>query len=252
MCAERESRAYGSLAQTGAATRRAVVALALCSPFIAGCAAGDFGRAPGYASLHAKTPALQLAFGPAGPLLTDDEKQLRRIAETIVAPPPPTSPWLTLSPEIFAGTPVEQSGYARYILTGPFRSATARYERLIDDVRNDLTQLDQFLPVARRVADLDQKREQSLRYVSGLGPAEFAAAQARIDENIAVLSNVVACLQLHASVYRITLERLVILLPSPMAAEGERVWKELERRVAAIQVIGPRRQAVAAAGPVVK
>ncbi len=249
VCAARFGHASRLLTVAAPSARRhALAVLILCAPLTAGCAVGDFGRAPGYAPLNARPSALQLVFGPAGVQLTDDEKQLRRIADTIVAPAPSIAPWVRLGPDPFLGTPVDQSLYARSILTGPFRSATARYERLINDVRNDMTQLDQFLPVARRVADLDQKREQSLRYVTGLGEAEFAAAQARVDDNILVLTRVVECLRKRAAVYRLTLERLVILLPSPMATEAERVWQELDRRIAAIQVVGPRPVAVAA-GP---
>jgi hypothetical protein len=54
-------------------------------------------------------------------------------------------------------------------------------------------------------------------------------------------------LRTRAGLYRFTLERLVILLPSPMAAEAERVWRELDARVASIQVIGFRPAVVAEA-----
>ncbi|MEA2935230.1 MAG: hypothetical protein QOD74_1876 [Variibacter sp.] len=223
-----------------------LLALASFGLLLTGCASGDFDRAPAYAPLRAQPGTLQLIFASNAPLLTDDEKQFRKLADTILAPPFSVAAWTNIVPVAPVVAPVPDSGYAAYLLTGPFRSATARYSRLIDDIRNDLTQLDQFLPVARRVADLDQKREQSLAYVTGLNPIEFDAAQTRIGENVVVLTQVVESLRSRAANYRFTLERLVILLPSPMAAEAERMWKQLDQRVTAIQVIGPRRVEVAA------
>jgi hypothetical protein len=127
--------------------------------------------------------------------------------------------------------------YASRLIDGPYRSAAARYARLIDDTRSDLTRLEPFFALARRVADLDHKRERSLPHVSALSEAELTNAQRRVRENMLLISEAHRTLYERAAVYRFALERLVIALPSPMAVEAERLRSELERRLAAIQVI---------------
>ncbi|MFY9817967.1 MAG: hypothetical protein WA756_14285 [Pseudolabrys sp.] len=52
------------------------------------------------------------------------------------------------------------------------RSPSSRYAKLIDDIRNDTTRLSQFFETAGRVMDIDQKRQKSLAYVSGLNKSE--------------------------------------------------------------------------------
>ena len=52
--------------------------------------------------------------------------------------------------------------------TTAYRSQTARYNRLIEDIRNDLVRLDPFFATARYVVDMDRKREKALAYVTGL------------------------------------------------------------------------------------
>jgi hypothetical protein len=119
----------------------------------------------------------------------------------------------------------------------PFRSATARYSRLIDDIRNDIQRIDPFFMLARRVADLDQKRERSIPHVSLISGGEVTAAHLRVQENIAVMASVHAVLHERVRSYQFALERLVISLPSPMAAEVERILGGLAQRTGDIRVI---------------
>ena len=94
--------------------------------------------------------------------------------------------------------------------------------------------------VARRVADLDRKRGQSLAHVPALAPVEEQDARRRMRENALLIAEVQHTLQERAGLYRFALERLVISVPSPLAAEAERTRAELERRLASIQVVGRR------------
>src|ERR1019366_10387621 len=59
------------------------------------------------------------------------------------------------------------------------RSPSVRYARLMDDVRNDMTQLPQFFETAGRVLDIDQKRQKSMALVSALSPTERKNAERR-------------------------------------------------------------------------
>lgn len=212
---------------------------AMCLGFLllgtAACA-GDFGR-PRYPWLQemadkAAGPIEQRAGAPVSEFpLTDEEKQLRKFAENLLAPPFEREPWYQSAP------PSDHKRYAAFIVEYPFRSSTARYARIIDDIRNDLDRMGPFFSAAGRVADLDRKRSKSLKFVSGLTEAELANTRARIEGNIAVITMVHDALGERVRGYRYALERLAIALPSPMAAEVDRLWNQLARRVGEIQVV---------------
>lgn len=213
---------------------------------LVGCSAiGDFGRLR--SNPDVEKPSLVLADpGHTGSLsaypLTDDERHLRELARGLLASSYQFEERLVVSGRTGETLPVISrpgpEAYTNYVVHGAFRSAAARYAKLTDDTRNDLTRLDPFFSAARRVADLDRKREKSLAHVSVLSAAELANARARVRENMLVMIDVHNALMDRVAIYRFTLERLVIALPSPMAAEAERVRNELERRVASIRVIG--------------
>ncbi len=68
--------------------------------------------------------------------------------------------------------------------------------QLIEDVRNDITQLDPFFSTAARVADLDQKRSASLQYHLRSGAARAALTRWRgSKENALIVQWVGLCLQ---------------------------------------------------------
>ena len=76
--------------------------------------------------------------------------------------------------------------------------------------------------VARRVTDMDRKREKSLQFITDITPLERANATARMMENSLIARWVHQSLMERSYAYRYALERLVISSPSPMAAEAER------------------------------
>ncbi len=212
---------------------------AMCLGFLllgtAACA-GDFGR-PRYPWLQemadkAAGPIEKRAGAPVSEFpLTDEEKQLRKFAENLLAPPFEREPWYQSAP------PSDHKRYAAFIIEYPFRSSTARYARIIDDIRNDLDRMGPFFSAAARVADLDRKRSKSLKLVPGQSEADLANTRARIEGNIAVITMVHDALGERVRGYRYALERLAIALPSPMAAEVDRLWNQLARRVGEIQVV---------------
>lgn len=238
---------------------RLAAALAISAPLMAACNTGDFGR-PRYAWATKPPPIATEDPLPTGSIeagkmsdhpLTDDERQLRELANNVLAGPDTAEP----AGKRFAvygvgGVDPEQiaprDNYPARLVNGPFRSSTARYAKLIDDTRSDVVRLDSFFPVARRVADIDHKREKSLAQVSGLTREEAVHARRRMRENMMLIMEVHRVLNERAAMYRFTLERLVVALPSPLAAEAERIRKDFEHRLAAIQVVG---QGGVAAGP---
>ena len=124
----------------------------------------------------------------------------------------------------------DQAAYASRLFQTPYRSQTARYGRLLEDIRNDTQRLEPFFGSARIVADMDRKRGQSLSYVTGLTSEEYDNTVSRIRENQAIVMWVQESMQERAASYRMALERLVIAAPSPMAVEVERALTLLQHR----------------------
>lgn len=230
--------------------------------FLAGCSvAGDLGRSQHFATGEvAVLPGNQPGYAPrivasAFPL-TDDERQLRALARNLLAPPyDPGWPLIGAIDggrgDVSSALSYNGEAYAGRLIDGHYRSAAARYARLIDDTRSDFTRVDPFFALGRRVADLDHKRERSLAHVSMLSQDDLANAHRRVRENMLLMSEVHRTLQQRAAMYRFALERLVIALPSPMAVEAERMRAELERRLAAIEIFAPAPSPAAARGSAV-
>jgi hypothetical protein len=223
---------------------RCEAALAVLALLFSGCY-GDFGRprpsifGDGRAAAVSSEAALQLGEAPSLFPFTDDERLLRELAFPLIRPPYGWVRWNAVIAEAVRGGVYyeaidEAAIYAARLLSFPFRSATGRYGRLIDDIGSDIERIDPFLEVARRVADMDRKREKSLAYVSSLSAGEAANAAVRVGENSVILAWVQRCLGEHARSYRIALERLVIATPAPIAVEAERAVIDLERRVATL------------------
>ena len=225
-------------------TLRCEAAFAALAFLFGGCY-GDFGR-PRPSSIftqdrsaYISNEAAAAAGGFSAYQWTDEEKYLREYAYPMIRPPYSRERWYVLLGEWrrvsavpYYGENYDYAAYAAALLGAPYRSASARYSQLLDDIRNDLTRFDPFLDVAWRVVDLDRKRERSLAVVSGLTPDELFNAAARVRENAMILAWVQKCMGERAGSYRYVLERLVIAVPSPQAAETERMLGELERRIA--------------------
>ncbi|HZS64555.1 MAG TPA: hypothetical protein VFA53_08675 [Xanthobacteraceae bacterium] len=184
--------------------------------------------------------------------LTDDERELRDLAYPLIEPPFSrqrwdniigeyglnrilTSPWSHSDPSL----------YGAELMARPFRSATARYQRLIEDVRNDVVRIEPFARIAARVADMDDKRQRSLGYIHDLDADERANAERRIAENRLIVRWVFHSLNDRAEGYHFALERLVAADPSPLAADAERVWNLLKMRIGRA---APRAEKIAARG----
>ena len=207
---------------------------------------GDFGRIRpslvsddthawvGPAAVRGKTTS------PANFQLTDEERRLRDFAYPLIEPPYDRHQWYSVLGEIGVlhqlGFHPDRNAYAQRLLTTAYRSQTARYNKLLEDIRNDVVRLDPFFAVAHYVTDMDRKREKSMAHVSGLTPEEQANTRKRINENRAIVGWVRRSLEERAASYRIALERLVIAAPLPVAIEAERALTLLQQRIGAYTV----------------
>jgi hypothetical protein len=225
---------------------------ALCALILIGCANGDFGRVrPSIWTdgIHAWV-GRDAARGGGAPIsqfyLTDDEILLRDYAYQLIEPSYDRQRWYSVlgewgmthyfKPEWYHCDP---TAYAAEMMSSYVRSETTRYFRLNDDIRNDVVRIEPFVKVARRVLDMDAKREQSLAYVAVLSGPEVANAKARIGENFLVVAWVQKSLADRAASYRFALERLIIAVPSPAAVEVERSLALLQSGIAASVLVTP-------------
>jgi hypothetical protein len=211
--------------------------------FLAGCANHDFGELhPTLVSdnIH-DWVGLDAIAGqhtlPSSFEMTDDEHQLRDLAYPLIEAPYNRQQWYSAAGETgVIGSDhralFDRSAYAKHLLGSRYRSPTARYARLIDDIRNDTTNLPQFFETAARVLDIDRKRGKSLAFIRDLSPSNRANAVRRIRENRSIVALVKAKLAQRVSAYRFALERLVVITPSRQAVEAEQALNQMQATMA--------------------
>jgi hypothetical protein len=223
-------------------------------PFVASlaCPTGDFGRAPpafnsdnrnAWVGVEAIT---SVGGQPSQFQLTDAEQELRTLAYYFIKPPHSRPAWKTafgdykLTPAPWRQAVVfDHTAYGRRLIDEWRRSQVSAYAILIEDVRNDGVMLDQFIPVAIRVNDLDIKRQKALAIVPELSRREYDDAQARMRENVLVVQWVQQSLQQRVAAYRWALERLVIHVPDPMAADADRLIGHMSARASEAWIAAP-------------
>jgi hypothetical protein len=180
--------------------------------------------------------------------LTEDERTLRDLAFPLIEPPYDRQRWDAVISEygidrhIVYGLFVENPTlYFAHLEAVDFRSSAGRYNRLIDDIRNDIVRIEPFFMTARRVVDLDRRREASAAHIADLTPAERANADARVGENSLTIAWVSNSLRERCASYRYALEHLSVAEPEPAAAEADRALTLLQQEIAAnrVVVVGP-------------
>jgi len=221
------------------------IAAAACTPN------GDFGRLrPSLVSddMHAwvgKDAAASRGIQPSTYPLTDDERELRDLAFPLIEPPFDRNRWFSVLGEYGLNGNIRPDwytydvhSYSRELMARPFRSATARYAKINDDIRDDVLRIGPFFMVAHRVLDIDTKRERSLAFVRL--PEGDGNAKARMAENVLIVAWVQQSLADRAEAYRIALGRLVVETPTPMAVEVERAIALLRQQMAQNHIeVGP-------------
>jgi nitrate reductase assembly molybdenum cofactor insertion protein NarJ len=180
----------------------------------------------------ARGPATDLAWRHQ---LTDEERTLRDLAYPLIEPPYDRKKWYSVLGEVGVGSRPwpypDRNAYASRLFTTAYRSQTARYNRLIEDIRNDVMRVDPFFGSARYVSEMDRKREKALAFVTNLTAEERDNTLQRIAENRNIVRWVQSSLQERTESYRIALERMVIAAPSPVAVEAERALTLLQQRI---------------------
>jgi hypothetical protein len=225
--------------------RRQVFALTALS-ILTGCANGDFKEVRPilvHDDVHDWLDHAMVAGKdtlPSGFTLTDDERQLRDLAYPLIEQPYNRQQWYSVAGEYGViggnhGGSFDRTAYATHLFGSRYRSPSARYARLIDDIRNDTTRLPQFFETAARVLDIDQKRRKSLAYVSALSTHERNEALRRIYTNESLVSLVRTKLGQRAASYHFALERLVIMTPTQQAVDVEHELNRLQADIAYYQ-----------------
>lgn len=222
---------------------RAVFCAALIQFAVTGCGLnGDFDRPrPSLVSdnMHSwigKDAAASKGIEPSTYPLTDDERTLRDLAFPMIEPPYDRNRWYSVLNEYggnHSGEPDwrghDTQSYSRELMTKAYRSSTARYAKINDDIRDDIARISPFYMTANRVLDIDIKRDKSLSFVRL--PEGDGNAKAREAENALVISWVQKSLADRVESYRVALGRLVIETPAPMAVEVERAIALLKQQI---------------------
>jgi len=230
---------------------RAPVFAVLALLILCGCSStGDFGRLhPDLVSddIHAWVgrDAARDAGAPVSDYnLTDDERTLRDLAFPLIEPPYDRQRWNAVIYEygvnrLFGHDQWVDNPTKYYaLLQATFRrSTTARYNQLIDDIRNDVVRVEPFYLTARRVLDLDRRRQASMQHIADLTPPERLSAQARIGENSLTVAWVQRSLTQRCASYRFALEHLAVAEPEPVAADADRALTLLKQTIDANQVV---------------
>ena len=216
------------------------LALFLVLP-LAACTQGNFGEVRSSLLREDIHDWMGAAAGRAGPApvsafpYTDDERALRDLGYPLIEPPYDRKRWNSVLGEYgwrgyARDNAPPRDAYATHLLGDSYRSPSARYHKLLDDIRNDITRLPGFFAVATRVTDIDAKRRQALDLARS-DKAERAGALTRIRENANVIAWVEQSLRDRLAAYRYALDRLVVMTPSPMAVEVERSLRRLRTTI---------------------
>jgi len=206
---------------------------------LVGCAAGDFEEIhPSLVrdDIHDWIGRDAKPGQPSTFQFTDDERLLRDLAYPLIEPPYDRQRWYSVAGEYgmlesARASSFSAGDYAAHLMSEKFRSPSARYSQLIDDIRNDSTRLPAFFETAGRVLDMDRKRHKSLAYVQ-TSPSELRDATRRIQENKAVVGMVYTRLAQRIESYRFALGRMVIETPSQQAIEAEQALNRLKDQLA--------------------
>ncbi len=184
--------------------------------------------------------------------LTDDERTLRDLAFPLIEPPYDRIRWDAVvyeygtkrefQRELWA---VDPTAYYRHLQAAGYRSTTGRYNKLTDDIRNDVVRIGPFFDIAHRVVDLDQRRQTTMENLASITPPERLNALARIGENSLTIAWVHHSLTMRCAGYRFALEHLVVAEPEKVAADAEIALTQLRQQIAANQVVPEPRFAAA-------
>jgi hypothetical protein len=220
-------------------------------PALAGCTSiGDFGRldrafvADDVHDWVGHEAAAHAGAAVSSDNLTEDERTLRNLAFPLIVPPYGRQRWDAILYEYGVKREfqnslwiVDPTAYYRALLSADFRSTAGRYNRLIDDIRNDAVRIGPFFDIARRVVEMDRRRRESLDYLPDIAPPDRFNALARIGENSLTVAWVQHSLAQHCAGYRFALDHLVVAEPENVAAQADIALALLQQQLAANELI---------------
>jgi len=189
--------------------------------------------------------------------LTEDERILRDLAFPLIEPPYDRQRWDAILYEYGlkhefqrALWVADPTAYYRHLLAADYRSTMGRYNRLIDDIRNDVVRIGPFFDIAQRVVELDRRRGMSMDYLPDVGPPARLNALARVGENALTIAWVQNSLAQRCAGYRFALDHLAVAEPENVAAQADLALTQLQQQIAANQLVQAPRFAAVAAPPV--
>jgi hypothetical protein len=218
---------------------------------VAGCSSiGDFDRLqqPVVAdNIHAWV-GQEAAVRAGAPIslnnLTDNERALRDLAFPLIEPPYDRQRWDAILYEygfkhefqraLWAADP---PAYYRHLLAANYRSTSGRYNKLIDDIHNDLVRIGPFFDTAHRVVEFDRRRQMSMDYLADVAAPDRLSAHARVGENSLTIAWVQNALARRCDGYRYALDHLVVAEPEAVAAQADLALTQLRQQIAANQLV---------------
>lgn len=222
---------------------------------LAGCSqAGDFGRQRPSVVNNQILPAAgaALAYAREEPVsayrMTDREREMRDLGWAIVMPPHEAQSLDRVLVElrrtrILPANAVRfrKEAYVRTLLAIDFRSSTARYARLLEDVLTDTGRIEPFFQAAARVDVDDRARRKALAAVPEVTPAESENALARIEENGLMIAWARDAFSERLVTYRYALDRLMLETPDRASAEVAAAIDAYATVLASLRPLGPSR-----------
>lgn len=180
---------------------------------------------------------------------TDEETQMRDQAWSLIMPPH-AQDWVSqdlwnffpslkyvglhtlteaqrtrLSPVI--DTAFESKDYYRALRSSRYASHHVRYDRVIEDIRQDREAFAAFVPTAEKVVEIDEERMAALGRMADMDPRQLKDAYARVDENRRFIGWVWRALKFRMRAYAYAIKRLEVETPSPKVQEASFALRQL-------------------------
>ena len=178
--------------------------------------------------------------------LTEDERTLRDLAFPLIQPAYTRDRWDQVVYEYGQKRDFQRSLwiidptlYYINLIAANYRSTAGRYNRLNDDVRNDIVRMGPFFYTAHRVIEADRKRQATMAIIPDVSPPERFNALARVSENNLTIAWVQESLAQRAASYRFALNRLAVSEPEDMATNVDISLTLMQQQIASNQLVPP-------------
>ncbi|WP_306029925.1 hypothetical protein [Stappia sp. MMSF_3263] len=210
---------------------------------------GDFGRAAPSVLHDTILPAAgdELAINRGEPVsrfnLTDDEKEMRNRAWSLIRPPS-AEDWIEGSrTELIRTRVLPETGgagdpdrYYAFLRSDRYRSSEVRYDRVAADAVADAALIPPFCEIALRVTTADEERLRALGRREISTGEELAGAQARVWENRRYMDWASQALRFRLVSYRNAIDALEIETPSSGKVwDANTAWKKLAAEVVQLE-----------------